>query len=298
MQLTVVICTYKREELLESSLVTLKKQTASPTAFKVLVVDNADLRATREVADRLGYCYTVEPKLGLSHARNRGMECADTEWVLYLDDDIQAPPDLIKKFLDRLTDAPYAALGGQVFHWLRPPVPRWVYRYYTEPMRPSPQHDFGPLTGEQYLMGGLFAVRKSAWSAIGGFSDAVGMHGFTVGRADEDEFQLRLRRYGYEIFYDPDIVIDHLVQPYKYTFSGHLQLAYASGRDGIGMRGNVTLTWWDLLKRCVSISLYSVPFNMARWMFKPGYYWQNALMDSITKYYFAWGQYFSGHNKV
>ena len=80
--------------------------------------------------------------------------------------------------------------------------------------------------------------------------------------------------------------------PYKYTFAGHLQLAYASGRDGVGMRGNQPLNAWDLLKRCAMITGYSVPFNIARWLLKPGYHWQNALVDSLTKYYFAWGQYF------
>ena len=181
MQLTVVICTYQREELLEITLRTLRGQTAEESSYSVVVVDNAGREETRRIAQMYGAKYVLEPKLGHSHARNRGMEHARSAWVLYLDDDVCVPPDLIAKFMDRLSGCGCAALGGQVHHWFRTPPPRWIVRYYNHPMQPSRQENFGTLIGEHYLIGCLFAVRKSAWEAIGGFSDAVGMHGHSVG---------------------------------------------------------------------------------------------------------------------
>ncbi|NJB86141.1 glycosyltransferase involved in cell wall biosynthesis [Lewinella marina] len=292
MQLTVIICTYARESLLENSLKTLCKQTIDRSHYGIVVVDNACRPETQQVVEKYGAQYVMEPKIGHSVARNRGMQVTRSPWALYLDDDIQAPVDLIEKFLARIVTAHYAALGGEVRHWFLTTPPRWLVRYYNKPYRPVGQTEYGELKGEEYLIGCLIAVRKSAWEAVGGFSDSVGMHGKEVGRGDEDEFQLRLRAANYKIYYDPEIYIDHLVQPYKYTLKGQLQLAYASGRDGIGMRGNHVLSLWELFLRLALITGYSVPFNVARVLFKPGYYWQNGIVDCLTKYYFAWGEFF------
>ena len=294
MLLTVVICTYARDELLAITLRTLADQVADPRDYRTMVVDNAGSGATRQVAERYGAHYVHEPKLGHSHARNRGCKEATTPWVLYLDDDVKVPPQMIAQFLRRLSTADYAALGGTVRHWFATPPPKWVRKYFAGSMFPSPQPEFGPLAAEHYLIGCQFAVSKSAWAAVGGFSDNVGMHGHAVGRADEDEFQLRLRAAGYAVYYDPAIYIDHLVQPYKYTIRGLLQLAYASGRDGLGMRGNTPLSHWGFVKRLVAITGYSLPFNAARLLFKSGYYWQNAVVDTLTKYFFTWPQYRAG----
>ena len=292
MQLTVVICTYLRPQWLELSLRSLHQQTASRDQYEVLVVDNAGQEATRQIAQQYGVAYVLEPHLGLSHARNRGMQWAKTAWVLYLDDDIQAPQKLIERVLHRLEGATYAALGGPIRHWFATPPAIWVHKYFREPVVPTdPPARFSALTGERYLVGALLAVYKPAWSAIGGFAPHLGMKGHQVARAEEDEFQLRLRRAGYQIYYDPEITIDHLVQPYKYTITGQLKLAHASGRDGVGMRGVKQLTEWALLWRWGQITTFSLPFNLARLVFKPGYYWQNAVVDTLTKYCFAWGQY-------
>ena len=290
MLLTVVICTYRRDELLAISLQTLNEQTLDRSAYRVVVVDNAGLATTRGVAERFGVDYITEPQLGLSHARNCGASTCTTPWILYLDDDIRAPADLLEKFVRRIETQDCAALGGIARHWFRTTPPVWLRRYYAEPIRPSRQTEFGTLPDEHYLIGCPFAVRKGAWQQVGGFSPEVGMKGHTVGRGEEDEFQLRMRRAGLRICFDPEIYLDHLVQPYKYTMRGIMQLAYASGRDGVGMRGNEPLTGWGFIKRAAVITCYSLPFNLARLVFKRGYYWQNAMVDTLTKYYFAVAQ--------
>ena len=293
-----MICTYLRDELLDLTLRSLTDQTADPSQYSVLVVDNAQQTSTRKVAAYYGVSYVVEPLLGHSHARNRGMLTATTPWVLYLDDDVQLPPGLVQQFLMHLmSEKEYAAIGGWFKNWFRDPPPAWVRKYYGEGYRPSHQKSAGELAPNLYLVGCLFAVYRPAWEAVGGFSDEVGMHGLAVGRADEDELQQRLRAAGYRILYDPAIYIYHLVQPYKYTISGQLQLAYATGRDGVGMRGERVINLGELLMQYIRITGYSLPFNLARWLLKPGYHWQNLVVDTMTKYAFSWGQYCT-HRKL
>ncbi len=299
MLLTVVICTHERDELLSITLESLARQSVAPTLYRVLVVDNAPGGgATQQVATTYAADYVHEPKLGHSHARNRGCQEATTPWVLYLDDDVKAPAEMIGWFLARLSDAQYAALGGAVRPWFLVPPPTWSGKYFAHTKYPSDQREFGPLPEEHYLVGCLFAVRKAAWVAIGGFSDGVGMHGHVVGRGDDGEFQWRLRQAGFVVYYDPAIYIDHLIQPYKYTLSGHLRLAFASGRDTVGLRKSCrALNLRGLLRRFARISGYNVPYNLVQWWKQPDYHWQNVVVDSLTKYYFAWGQYVAHRQK-
>lgn len=87
--LTVVICTRDRPEGLRATLASLRPQTDSN--FQVLVVDNGSPSAgTAEVTRELalpGWKYTVEPRPGLSRARNRGLSEVQTRLVAWLDDD-------------------------------------------------------------------------------------------------------------------------------------------------------------------------------------------------------------------
>ncbi|PPK85402.1 GT2 family glycosyltransferase [Neolewinella xylanilytica] len=293
MLLTIVIPTYQREQLLESSLRTLLHQTLSRETYALLIVDNAVRVETKRVAEQFGADYVEEPRIGLQHARNRGMAEAKTPWVLLLDDDIRLAPDFVEKFHNRLENAEFDGLGGGYTHWFSSPPPQWILKYYTKPMCPSSRLNFGEIKEDEYLFGGIMAIRRSAWEEVDGFTPGLSMIGKKIGRAGEDEFQRKLRANGCQLFYDPDITMEHLVQPYKYTLRGHLALAYASGRDGIGMRDNFPLTSWEFIKRMAIITGYSVPFNMARFVLKSGYYWQNALADSLTKYCFEWGRYVS-----
>lgn len=291
MQITVVVCTYLREELLEITLDTLNLQSLPRQEYRVVVVDNAGSEDTEKVAANYGADYVFEKKLGVSHARNRGCQEATTPWVLYLDDDVKVPHDMIERFSCRLNGADFEALGGPIRHWFRTPPPRWLLKYYDRPYLPGLAEEFGPLPDEHFLVGCQIAVKRDAWEAIGGFSDEVGMHGFEVGRADENDFQLRLRKAGYQVYYDPNIPIDHLVQPYKYSIGGQLRLAYASGRDGIGMRGQEQLSLLGLIGSYWRITTYSLPFNVARLIAKPAYFWQNAVVDTVTKYCFSYAQF-------
>ncbi len=292
MQFTVIICTYCREELLANTLATLSRQDLPGKEFEVLVVDNAGRPATEAVARNYGVLYVIETTVGLSHARNRGIRESATPWVLYLDDDIRAPPDLLSRFHQRLATADYAALGGQFSHWFATPPPTWLLKYFGSPMAPAETGTFGELPADRFLYGGVMAVSREALSAVGGFLPELGMRGQTPGFGEEDELQGRLRKQGFRIFYDPAITIEHLVQPYKYRLDSQLGMAYAHGQASVYIDPPEERNRWNiLLLRSLEITTVSVPFNIGRWMLKPGYVWQHAFLDSLKKYWFAFGRF-------
>jgi hypothetical protein len=94
--MTIAICTHERPESLEMTLRSVVKQRYP--RYDVLVVDNAPgTDATREVVARLAeehpaIRYEVEPRPGLSWARNCAADCATGEVVAWVDDDVLCDP--------------------------------------------------------------------------------------------------------------------------------------------------------------------------------------------------------------
>ena len=100
--LSVVIPTYRRPELLRRCLDALTQQDLAADRFEVVVVDDGSADATGEVlASATGnvVALTQPANAGPAAARNRGIQAASTPLVLFLDDDVVAAPDLLSTHL-------------------------------------------------------------------------------------------------------------------------------------------------------------------------------------------------------
>lgn len=95
--MTVVVCTRDRPTGLRRTLLSLQRQSTSD--FNLLVVDNApSSAAAAQTLHGLNIerCeYVVEPRRGLSRARNRALDMTDTALVAWIDDDEVADADWV-----------------------------------------------------------------------------------------------------------------------------------------------------------------------------------------------------------
>ena len=76
-KLSIIVCTYKREELLRICLDSLKNQTLSKKDFEIIVVNNNKKSLSLNLmTEYLNYSINIrfvdEPDLGLRNARNSG----------------------------------------------------------------------------------------------------------------------------------------------------------------------------------------------------------------------------------
>lgn len=122
-RISVLIPTFRRPQLLPKALASiLAQQNCSLDAIEVIVVDNCPdasarpsfERARESAGGRLGLRYLHEPRPGISHARNRALTAARADHVLFLDDDLEAAPQLIATFLQALTQTSAAILVGPI----------------------------------------------------------------------------------------------------------------------------------------------------------------------------------------
>lgn len=107
--LSAVVCTYDRYDLLESAIEALLRQSFSD--FEIVIVDNsqdkarAQKHATR-YAGQENVVYVLEPRPGLSRARNAGIAASHGSVVAFIDDDAIPDADWSKEVLKTFGEFP------------------------------------------------------------------------------------------------------------------------------------------------------------------------------------------------
>lgn len=231
--LTVIICTYNRAFIIGECLESLVRQTTALETFEILLVDNNSNDETQKVA--ASYVHKLpnlkiaeELQQGLSHARNRGVAEAQTEWIAFLDDDAKARPDWVETILATIAKDDFDAFGGPYYAWHRSgPPPSWFPENFGTYFG-APQ--YGQL-GQFHIPGGNCALKKTAAQAAGSFSTELGMSGNKSAYGEETLLFNRMKEHGYRLGFVPDMAIDHCVLPYKYSLRWQFASAFAAGRD-------------------------------------------------------------------
>ena len=230
----VVIPTRNRAALVLGALESVVGQLAP--GDEVIVVDNgsSDDTATA-VAAFLARSWprgkvVLEPRRGVSHARNRALRESTAAVVAFMDDDERADPRWLAALRQAWADAGpgVAAIGGPmrpVWHAARPAWLEDSLLYVVSVLDLGPrrkQLDQRPRTG--YLWGGNMSFLRAAALEIGGFDpDTVYLAGdggapprarlplATARSGEEQGIQDRLTAAGWEIWYEAGAAVDHIV---------------------------------------------------------------------------------------
>jgi glycosyltransferase involved in cell wall biosynthesis len=229
--ISVVVCTYNRAQLLGKALSHLALQeTNGKFSYEIVVVDDSSTDCTSEVvAQFAGSClipvrYIRSEGLGIAHARNMGIARSLGEWIAFLDDDEFADPNWLKELLACATDTGSQVIAGAVRLCLpeseasrMSPVCRFVLGESVDSTKVEEcSRKFFPGCGNLLVRVGMF--------------DAVGRFDESLIRGGEDsEFGIRIRRAGIEAWFTPRAVVEHHVPAYRLK---EKYLFWASSRVG------------------------------------------------------------------
>ncbi len=188
-EVSVVIPTFRRPELLRRCLAGVLEQHLAPTNYEVIVVDDAHEDATRELVDRLQRSLPDGPALrylrppggrGPAVARNAGWRAARGWLIAFTDDDTVPQPDWLAEGCRAMRNhADGAAVCGRVVVPLAPPTPR----------RPT-DHELMTLGLEraEFVTANAF-VLHDALQRVAGFDER-----FTRAWREDSDLQFRLMR--------------------------------------------------------------------------------------------------------
>lgn len=237
-QISVVVCTYNRSELLWGCLESLAKQTLEVGLFEVIVVDNNSTDNTLEIADQFAktlpnLIILSELNQGLSHARNRGWREAGGAYVAFIDDDARAAPDWCERILkafNAVTPTP-VAIGGQIHPWYEVPPPSW----FTDDFEIRTWGKFAgflELPRARYgFSGSNMAFQRQILERFGGFSPQYGIVGGKLRMGEDTEFFYRIYEEEPNFWYDPLIKVLHLVPKRNYNILYRISRSYSSAQS-------------------------------------------------------------------
>ena len=279
-KLSIAICTYNRPELLKHCLDAIHPQIIEGT--ELLVIDNGSESVKDLVSTFRDVRYLRESQTGLSFARNRAIDEANGDVVLYLDDDALADPNLVQTALD--ASDRYEVFGGVYIPWYHFGQPKWYKESYASNRLPYTQDQ--ALSQGEYLSGGIFAVKRDLLNRYKGFNTELGMIGMKVGYGEESDLQDRMRKDGIALIYIPNLIIQHVVAPYKLKVQWFLHSSYQRGKDEAKyLAGN---RWISLIKAaCIAVGLLIVDLlrSSLKLLFNRDYYTENWRIDSFRKLY-------------
>jgi glycosyltransferase involved in cell wall biosynthesis len=233
--ISVVICTHNRADLAHDAIASVLAQDVPQSTYELLIVDNASIDNTHAMAQV--FCdaypnvrYIYEGKVGLSHARNRGWQEAQGEYVAYIDDDCKAPPSWLKAASKIIEKEHTAAIGGPYYAFYNVPKPDWFKDKYGSTFVGQSAH---PLEAGRYLTGGNMFLRVDILAKLEGFNPGFGMKGEKQAYAEEAEFFHRLRTKFPDsvLFFDPALFVFHRVRAEKMKLGNILLKSFGEGRD-------------------------------------------------------------------
>ena len=231
---SILICTFNRAALLETTLTELMALTIPPDcSVDIVIVDNNSTDTTPEVIARAQHRSPIpiktvrETRQGKSFALNRGLEIAAGDVVALTDDDVWPARDWLSRIVANFQQREVTFVFGKV-------LPRWAVPPPPELLMPRAQDVWGPLAivdygdtpavytaankGQRLPIGANLAFRRSTIHEIGGWRTDLGKVNNTLISGEDHEIFTRMRRAGvYAGYYDPKLEVRHYVPADRLT---------------------------------------------------------------------------------
>lgn len=244
MLLSVVIPTRNRADLLATALESIAGQDLSQDQYEVLVIDNGSTDRTKELVEQmrsqlpmLRYFYATEP--GLHVGRHLGLKEANSDQLVYADDDIRAEPTWLSAIAENFSDPNVAMVGGNNYPDFKGPVPSWLEKLWAVPSHggqmlgqlsilslPNGRRSISPMM----IWGCNFSIRKQVLLDAGGFHPDAMPSDLIRFRGDGETHVSRyVQEQELSCKFDSRASVYHAVTPARMTIEYFRQRAFNQG---------------------------------------------------------------------
>ncbi len=247
-EISVAICTYRRADLLPTTLGSLAGAQHPAIDWELLIVDNACEDRVKQIVegfqDQLPIRYVQEQETGIARARNRAASNAKGPVVLFADDDVLFDPQWLVRMADAIHSQPQCAFwGGRIEPvWDGVERPDWfdidrcpmlgdaIVRYDAG-HKPRP---WNPNTDPPFYTCNL-ALRVEAIQQMGMFDVTLGHMGESRGTGEDSWMIKSIARAGGQGWYAADALLHHPVPPQRLTKPYARSFMWRQGRVSVEM---------------------------------------------------------------
>ena len=213
MQLTIIVITRNRPQMVEKCLEHVMAQTYMPN--EMIVVDSSNDSKTKELIQRkfptVCYLFLANGKNKMQVSRNLGIRHSHGDIIAFLDDDSMTDPNWAKEIIYAYKNDSIGGVGGLV---LEPHGPseepqndRLIGRVLPNGERVTNYHlNPGQIIEVDLVRGCNMSFRRTIINHLGGFDPAyTGSNAFEAG-----DYCLRVRNAGYKVLFNPKAKVLHL----------------------------------------------------------------------------------------
>jgi succinoglycan biosynthesis protein ExoM len=238
LDLTMVICTYHRPDLLTRTLESIAcLRDPGGVNLNVLVVDNSDdgnaLDTVEHMRTRMvwGLSAIAAHPANISIARNKGIEAAHADIIAFIDDDQQLDPGWLEAVAYALATQPHDVFFGPVeaLHGLPQQADPVIERLFSRHVDGPLGHDLfamGPRQTRNVALGsGNSIFRRSALTDQTPFDPAFGNSG-----GEDSDLICRLQQRGARLGWIPDARVTEFVPVSRYDPSYLEKRHFAGGQ--------------------------------------------------------------------
>ncbi|MDQ7825474.1 MAG: glycosyltransferase [Candidatus Eremiobacteraeota bacterium] len=192
---SIIICTKNRRDILKAAIATLDSQDYPPRGYEVLIIDDGSDDGTREMVAALSTkCrlrYYPRSWSGRAGARNFGISEAAGEVVIFVDDDILAPPWFISEHAGYHRRYPRTIVRGPIINIETHSFPR---------DGKAKLRDFS----QAFFCTCNVSVGRQELIEAGGFDETFKEYGF-----EDNEAGWRLRERGLTVRFNMEALVYH-----------------------------------------------------------------------------------------
>ena len=284
--ISVAICTKNRPDALETCLSSMRA--LAPPPAEIVIVDNDPSSGlTRPVAARFPEVrYVLEPRPGLSVARNTAIRSCRGRIIAFTDDDVQVHPGWIGAIQAVFQNPAILAATGLVLpaelrtraqYVFQREGLGWSWGYRATDFDPSffARTKYAGVPVWQVGAGANMAFRREAFDRVGLFDERLGAG--ASGCSEDSELWYRLLAAGHRCRYEPSAVVFHVhraewqelsEQMYNYM-RGHVA-ALLFQFDGTGHWGNIYRAFLGLPSHLAKLAFRSLKRTMGKWIYHSG----------------------------
>ena len=206
-EISVVIPTHNRSDLLKDLLLALSKQTFPSEKFEAVVVADGSTDGTQEMLENLSVPYQLklvdQPQSGVAAARNNGARAAQGGIIVFLDDDVVPDARLLEEYSITQTSNPGGVALGLMIPRDEGKRSGWntyedflLKKHYSAVAAGS-----RPPAGRR-LYSGNFSIPRAIFLKHGGFDE-------TFGRGEDVELGFRLEQDNVPFYYNANASAVH-----------------------------------------------------------------------------------------
>ena len=214
---------------IQAAVESVAKQHHAPADIVLAVDHNPELY--RRAVDEFPGVTVIESSgpQGASSTRNSGAAATSSPLIAFLDDDAAADPDWLVNVIDPFSDPEVVGTGGKVLADWETGCPTWFPDEFLWVVGAT-FHD-GGRQAVRNVWAENMAVRRTAFDAVGGFSETFGkvLH---VSRPEDTDLCIRMSAADSgpgRWIYVPEALVHHHVPANRETFRFFLRRCYLEG---------------------------------------------------------------------